>query len=279
MDHWLGAGHWQPLAPQAPSIAPSVAQFAYGGVSGATRAATRDEIGMMSDCHRQSVENLRAAGFDGIEIHASHSGMIEQFLSPYYNRRTDEYGGSLENRMRLLVETLETVRLAAGPEMAVGMRFNCDELTEGGYDTADAHDVVKRICDRGLVDFVDLDVAMEPLQLKYGMPTVFVEEHVYKPFVEKVRHAAGDVPVLSVLGRITRMEDAETAIADGVCDVIGSARQLIAEPSFVRYARDGTEHLGRTCIACNWCMGGMAVGVFGCSINPASYRERIDGTG
>lgn len=272
--HWLGTGHWQPMGPSAPSLAPSVAQFAYGGVSGATRAVTRDEIRMMNGAHRQSVAHLREAGFDGVEIHASHSGMIEQFLSPYYNHRTDEYGGSLENRMRLLVETLEITHEARGPDMAVGMRFNCDELVEGGYHTDEAQAVVQSVCERGLVDFVDLDVAMEPLQLRYGMPSVFVEEHFYKPYVEKVRGAAGKVPVLSVLGRVTRMADAEAAVAAGVCDAVGSARELIAEPQFVKHAREGTEDLARTCIACNWCMGGMAIGAFGCAINPASYRER-----
>ncbi len=275
--NWCAPGHWQPLAPPAPTLGPSVSQFAYGGMSVGTHAVTRDEIRMMADCHRQSVTHLREAGFDGIEIHASHSGILEQFLSPYFNRRQDEYGGSLENRMRLLVETLRVSRDAAGPQMAVGMRFNCDELVEGGYGTADAHEVLRQICDQRLLDFVDLDVAMEPLQLQYGMPTVFVEEHVYKPYVQKVRGAAGKVPVLSVLGRVTRMADAEAAIAAGVCDIVGSARELIAEPRFVKHAHDGTEPLSRTCIACNWCLGGMADGAFGCSINPASYRERLWG--
>jgi thioredoxin reductase len=246
-------------------------------MSVATRSVTREDIRMMGECHRQATTNLRHAGFDGIEIHASHSGMVEQFLSPYFNRRDDEYGGSLENRMRLLVETLEATRAAAGKDMAVGMRFNCDELVEGGYGTTDAHDVLGKVCARDLLDFVDLDIAMEPLQLQYGMPTVFVEEHVYKPYVEKVRGAAGEVPVLSVLGRVTRMADAEAAIASGVCDMVGSARELIAEPRFVKHAYDETEELGRTCIACNWCLGGMADGAFGCSVNPASYRERIWG--
>lgn len=231
----------------------------------------------MTDAHRQSVTHLRQAGFDGIEVHASHSGMIEQFLSPYFNRRTDEYGGSFANRMRLLVETLEAVREAAGPAMAVGMRLNCDELVEGGYGTAEASKVLAETRRQGLVDFVDLDVAMEPLQLEYGMPTGFVPEQVYKPFVEEVRQAAGDIPVLSVLGRITRMEDAESALAGGVCDLVGSTRELIAEPAFVRHARNGTEDQGRVCIACNWCLGGMNDGAFGCTINPASYRERMWG--
>ncbi len=275
--NWNAPGHWQPLAPAAPTLAPSLSQYSYGGMSGGTRSVTREDIRLMDACHRQSTTHLREAGFDGIEIHASHSGMVEQFLSPYFNHRDDEYGGSLENRMRLLVETLETTRAAAGKDMAVGMRFNCDELVEGGYHTPDAYEVLKKICARGLLDFADLDIAMEPLQLQIGMPTVFVEEHVYKPYVEKVRGAAGKVPVLSVLGRVTRMADAEAAIASGVCDMVGSARELIAEPRFVKHALDGTETLGRTCIACNWCLGGMADGAFGCSINPASYRERMWG--
>ncbi len=275
--NWNAPGQWQPLAPPAPTLAPSSAQFAFGGRSVGTRTATREDIRFMNEAHRQSARHLQQAGFDGIEIHASHSGILEQFLSPYFNRRDDEYGGSLENRMRLLVETLETTRQAAGKGMAVGMRFNCDELVQGGYHTAEAYEVLQKICARALIDFVDLDIAMEPLQLNYGMPAVFMEEHVYRPYVEKVRGAAGDVPVLSVLGRVTRMADAEAAIAAGVCDLVGSARELIAEPQFVRHARNGSEALGRTCIACNWCLGGMADGAFGCSINPASYRERTWG--
>ncbi|WP_159872567.1 FAD-dependent oxidoreductase [Novosphingobium sp. 9U] len=275
--NWNAAGHWQPFSPPAPILAPSSAQYAYGGMTSGTHAMTRREIALMDDAHRQAVSHLREAGFDGVEIHASHSGVLEQFLSPYFNRREDEYGGSLANRMRLLFETLRTTRAAAGSEMAVGMRFNCDELVEGGLTTDDTADILSRIAAQGLLDFVDLDIAMEPLQLQYGMPTVFVEEHVYKPYVEKVRGAAGSVPVLSVLGRVTRMADAEAALASGLCDMVGSTRELIAEPRFVRHAFDGNEALGRTCIACNWCLGGMADGAYGCAINPASYRERTWG--
>ncbi len=275
--HWLSAGNWGPLTPPAPSFGPSASQFGFGGSTGASHQASRDDIRMMGEAHRQSARHLAEAGFDGVEIHASHSGMIEQFLSPYFNRRTDEYGGSPQNRMRILTETLELVREGAGPDLAVGMRLNCDELVEGGYNTLGAHEVLAETCKTGLIDFIDLDVAMEPLQLKYGMPSVLVEEHFYKSYVEKVRTAAGSLPVLSVLGRVTRMADAEATIAAGVCDMIGSARQLIAEPQFVKHARDGTEHLGRTCIACQFCLSGMADGAFGCAINPASYRERLWG--
>ena len=273
--YWWGAnGHWEPLGPPAPALGPSPAQFAFGGRSASTHALGREEIARWGEVWRQSVANLRDAGFDGVELHASHGGMLEQFLSPYFNRRCDEYGGGFENRLRLLTETIAIAREAAGPDMAVGMRFNCDELLPGGYDTGYAREVLGAVCGRGLIDFVDLDVAIEPNQLYLGMPTVFVEEQVYGPYVAAVRDAAGDVPVLSVLGRLTEMGQAEAAIASGLCDVVGSARQLIAEPRFVSHARAGTEALGRTCIACNWCLSSLGDGAQGCAINPASYRER-----
>ena len=133
--------------------------------------------------------------------------------------------------MRLLMESLLVIREAAGPEMAVGMRFNCDELLSGGYGSKDAQEVLKKVSDSGLIDYVDLDVAVEPDQFYLGMPSVFVEPHVYRPYVAAVRGAAGRIPVLSVLGRLTSVADGEAAIESGVCDMVGAARALIAEPS------------------------------------------------
>ena len=78
--------------------------------------------------------------------------------------------------------------------MAVGVRLNCDELLPGGYGTDYSRQVLQRLCEAGLVDFVDLDIALEPQQFSLGMPTVFVEPHVYRPYVEAIRGAAGDVP-------------------------------------------------------------------------------------
>ncbi len=275
--HWTGAGQWQPLSPPGPVFGPSVRQFAYGGRGVSTRAMSRAEIeGMLSAIH-DTAAHMREAGFDGIMLHASHAALIEQFLSPYFNARTDEYGGSIENRMRFVAEALQAARNGGGSDFAVGMRFNCDEQITGGYGTDTASAVVKALCDRGLLDYIDLDVGLEPQQFHHGMPTGFERKQYYRPFVERVRGAAGSVPVLSVLGNITDMADAEAAIAAGVCDVAGSARQLIAEPRFVQNARDGREDRNRTCIACNWCTAAGGEGAQGCSINPASYRERLWG--
>jgi 2,4-dienoyl-CoA reductase-like NADH-dependent reductase (Old Yellow Enzyme family)/thioredoxin reductase len=276
---WGGYGQWQPLSPPAPSLGPSVRQFGYSERTVSTHAMNRAEIAAMHEALRETAANMRTAGFDGIMLHGSHAGLIEQFLSPYFNERIDDYGGSLENRMRFLRESLMAARQGGGSEFAVGIRFNCDEQIPGGYGVDTAQQVVRAICDEGLLDFLDLDVGLEPQQYHHGMPTGFIERQYYRPFVEQVRGAAGKVPVLSVLGRITSMADAEAAIAAGVCDVAGAARQLIAEPEFVKNARLGREERNRTCIACNWCTAAGGDGAQGCTINPASYRERLWGVG
>jgi len=273
--HWAAPGSWQVLSPPPPALGPSVAQYSYNDRRSTTREMSKPEIQGMLDAVRQTTLHLREAGFDGIMMHAAHGALLEQFLSPYFNHRNDEYGGSLDNRMRFLIESLETARAAAGGTMAVGMRLNCDELLVGGYESNDAYQILKNITDRGLVDFVDLDVAVEPDQFHIGMPSVFVEPHVYRPYVEAVRGAAGQVPVLSVLGRLTSVADAEAVIASGLCDMVGAARALMAEPDLVRNAWEGREERSRTCIACNVCMATMHEGAQTCAINPVTWRERL----
>lgn len=274
---WAVAGQWQPLSPPAPAFGPSPVQYRSHEKGFVTREITRREIGMMLGALRQSIEHLREAGYDGVMIHGAHGALAEHFLSPYFNRRTDEYGGTLENRMRFLIESLQVAREAAGDRMAVGMRFNCDELLSGGYDSKEAYRVLHSISQAGLIDYADLDVATEPQQYYIGMPAVFMNPHLYRPYVEAVRGAAGKIPVLSVLGRMTSIADAQAMIAAGVCDMVGAARGLIAEPDLVRNAFEGKEERSRTCIACNWCMAGIADGSAGCAINPVSYRERLWG--
>jgi len=275
--HWTTYGHWEPLSPPAPALAPSAVQYGIGDRTLSTHEMGKDEIRAMLEVFRQSITHLRAAGFDGVMMHAAHGGLLEQFVSPYFNHRSDEYGGSLENRMRFLVESLQAARDGAAGKLAVGMRFNSNELIPGGYDAKEAREILQRVCDAGLLDFVDLDVAVEPQQLHLGMPPVFVAPHVYRPYVEAIRSAAGKVPVLSVLGRLTSLADGEAVVAAGICDMVGAARALIAEPQFVKNAFQGNEDRSRTCIACNWCLAALGDGAQGCAINPASYRERIWG--
>ncbi len=271
--HWGQPGWWQPMSPRVPALSPSVSQYDFSGFRASTRAMSTADIDRVIRSFAESTVNLRRAGFDGVMMHASHGTVMEQFLSPYFNRREDAYGGSFDGRLRFVMETLEVVREAAGGDMAVGIRLNCDELLQGGYGTEEARAYLAHIAASGLIDYVDLDVAVEPDQLWMGMPPVLLEKHPYKPYVEAVRDAAGDVPVLSVLGRLTTIGEAEAALESGLCDMVGAARALIAEPDLVRNAHEGREERSRTCIACNWCIGGMHEGTQSCPVNPAAWRE------
>jgi len=270
-------GQWGALGPPRPALGPSSAQVFGNNECG--HALRSDELRSVVDAHRRSASNLRRAGYDGVELSVCHGTLLEQFASPYFNQRTDQYGARPSDRLRFIFECLESTRDGAGEQMAVGIRFNCDEMLPGGYNQADATEMLREICDSGLVDFVDLDVAVEPNQFHLGMPSVFISPHVYEPYVVAMRDAAGSVPIISVLGRLTTIAEAETALADGVCDMVGAARALIAEPNLVRNAREGNEDRSRTCIACNWCMASFPRGAAGCTINPASFRERIWGGG
>src|SRR5262245_39602125 len=201
--------------------------------------------------------------------------LCEAFLSPYFNRRTDQYGGSLENRMRFLVECLRAAREGAGPDLAVGVRMNADELVHdvGGLDQSNIRDVISRLVEIGLLDYVDLDIAIEPDQMHLGMPNYLLPKQIYRQYVEGVRSAAGNVPVLSVLGRITSIAEAEEALAAGVADMIGCTRGLMTEPDLFNQAMEGKAEDSRVCLSCNLCMDAFS-GFYGCAINPETAHER-----
>jgi 2,4-dienoyl-CoA reductase-like NADH-dependent reductase (Old Yellow Enzyme family) len=263
---------WEPRSPAAPWL--GVSANAYYGGARVLRAMSKDDIARFLEAHRRSTRNLVEAGYDGIEIHGTHAMTAEQFLSPYYNKRTDEYGGDFDNRLRFVVELLEAVREAAGGEVAVGIRYNCDELVPGGLTAEDTRQVLARLAELALVDFIDLDVAIEPSQVHLGMPSYFYPPLFYEPYVASVREAAGAVPVLSSLGRVTDLADAERAIAEGVVDLVGAVRPLLAEPNLVRNAETGQEHRSRKCIGANLCLQMGKSGSWGCAINPSTGQER-----
>jgi 2,4-dienoyl-CoA reductase-like NADH-dependent reductase (Old Yellow Enzyme family)/pyruvate/2-oxoglutarate dehydrogenase complex dihydrolipoamide dehydrogenase (E3) component len=272
--HWGVADSWQPLSSGAPSLGASERQ-AFDSFR-VTHALGREEITGCVNAFRQSADHLRSAGYDGVEVHCTHGALAEHFLSPYFNQRTDQYGGSLENRMRFLLECLQAAREGAGPDLAVGVRFNCDEMLPEGLTQGDSREILARLVAEELIDFADLDIAVEPNQLALGMPSYFMAPRLYEGFVRAVREAAGPVPVLSALARVTALADAERVLADGTVDLVGAARGLIAEPELIKNAREGREERSRICVACNWCLE-WAWSQGGCLLNPATGKERFWG--
>lgn len=274
VSYWLGApGRWETYGPVRPWLSPSLHGH-YAQSSAGHEMSRKDVRGIIRQFARGAA-NLRRAGYDGIEMHATHGMLVETFLSPFWNRRTDEYGGNFENRLRFARELLEAVRTAAGEQMAVGLRLNCDEMLPGGYDRSGARAILRALCADRLVDFVDLDAAVEPDQAPLVVPSYQLPKFTYEQSVRDVRDAAGRVPVLSALGRVNSVQDAERALADGSCDLVGCARGLIAEPNLLVHARAGSEHRSRACTSCNYCLQQTSRGMgMTCAINPATMRER-----
>ena len=264
---------WEKTGPEAPLLGPSPIQhFNYGG--SVCHELRPSEIRKVIEVFGRAVSNLRKAGYDGVEIHASHGSIHEHFLSPYFNHRQDEYGGSAEKRLRFLCETLEVARAQAGSEMAVGIRLTTDELLAGGFTAEGAKELLGPLSTSGLLDFVDLDIGVEPQQPELMVTTFFMPKLHNAERVRDVAPAAKPLVVLSVPGQITNLEQADRLLAEGVCDMVGAVRGLIAEPRLVRNALEGRERESRTCIAANHCLDSLReLRGFGCAINPAVAKE------
>jgi mycofactocin system FadH/OYE family oxidoreductase 2 len=219
--------------------------------------------------------HCREGGFDGIELQCSHSSIVRGFLSGATNHRTDQYGGSLENRARILFEIVDAVREAIGPGMALGVRLCGDEFIEGGTTIHEAVEVAKMVQAHGKVDYINTSIGV-------ATATLFMIEasmHIppgYSLFIPNAIRQAVDLPVVGV-GRFKDPLQAERAIADGHCDLVGAVRAQIADPDFVRKAQGGDHEATRLCLSCNQeCVGRMGLNRWlGCIENPATGQEAL----
>jgi 2,4-dienoyl-CoA reductase-like NADH-dependent reductase (Old Yellow Enzyme family)/thioredoxin reductase len=275
---WHGGHHadprWEIGGPRRPLLSSSDTPAVESGA--VPRAMTAAEIQNVIEGFARSTQNVMAASYDGVEIQAAHSALVEQFLSPFYNTRTDAYGGSFQNRLRFLLEIIESVSGVAKGRIAVGLRLNTDELLPGGLSAEDLFDIAKALDETGKVDFIDLDIGTmhtAPLMIASSfVPPLPAEE-----FIENIRPAITRAVVLGCPGRMTDPADAERLIAEGKMDMVGAARAYIAEPEFARNAQLGQSHRSRRCIACNHCLEGILAGV-NCVINPTTGREKVWGS-
>ena len=212
-------------------------------------------------------------GFDGIELQCSHSSIVRGFLSPATNRRTDDYGGSLENRARLLVEIVAAVRAEIGPSLALGVRLCGDELIEHGTTIDEAVDVARIVEATGQVDYINTSIGVATASLFMIEASMHVPPG-YALFIPSAIRKAVDLPVVGV-GRFKDPLQAERALAEGHCDLVGIVRGQIADPEFVAKARAGATDEIRLCLSCNQeCVGRMGLNRWlGCIENPATGRE------
>lgn len=235
---------------------------------------------------RQFVEGavrVQKAGCDGVELHAAHGYLIQQFLSPNTNRRNDEYGGSLENRMRFLNEIIDGIREKCGADFPIVVRLSVDEMYAKigqpgkGYDLQEGLKIAKALNDKG-IDAIDVSSAaydtfnywLEPTTFPVGWRKYLAEE------VKKVV----DIPVIAA-NLIRSPQQAEQQLQDGIQDFISLGRPLLADPHWVQKVQDGKEELIKRCICCLYCFESMETNAYNythgrCSVNPFIGRDSIE---
>ena len=216
--------------------------------------------------------HARAGGFDGVELQASHSSILRQFMSPHGNRRADGYGGSLDNRLRLTRECLLATRESLGPGLALGIRLCTDELVDGGLTLDEVVEIARRLDALGVLDFINTSIGttgrLYMVEGPMSVPSGYQSGHT-----AAVREAVR-VPVIGV-GRVNDPLFAERLLRDGVCDLVGVVRAQIADPDWAEKSRQDQAADIRKCIACNqYCIGLMGLNApLSCIQNPANGSE------
>ena len=249
--------------PRGPMSAP-ILTFYKDPVS--TRAMDKTDIRDLRRWHRDAYKRAKRAGYDLIELYGAHGfGVVQHFLSPLTNQRSDEYGGSLENRARLFRELIEEGKDAVGDTMAIGVRLSLHEM--GGLENAEVRDLIEMHSD--LPDLWDLGHGTWE---DCSGPSRFVEEGAQEPLVGGIK-ALTDKPVVGV-GRFTSPDAMVSQVRRGVLDFIGAARPSIADPFIPRKIDEGRIEDIRECIGCNICVSGdMTQSISRCTQNPTFMEE------
>lgn len=223
--------------------------------------------------------NTQEAGIDGIELHAAHGYLIPQFWSPISNKRTDDYGGSLENRMRFSDEVIDAIRRECGREFVMGVRISGDEFVEGGLGLEDMKVIARRLEASGQIDFLHVSGGVYHSQHTF-IPTMYLPLGPLVHLAAGIREAVDDLPVFTV-GRIKDPIQAEQILANGYADVVAMTRAHICDPEIVNKIKAGRLDDIRPCISCNQgCQERVASGSPGsCISNVAVGREKRLGIG
>jgi 2,4-dienoyl-CoA reductase-like NADH-dependent reductase (Old Yellow Enzyme family) len=239
-------------------------------VGGVPFAMTTAEIHEMVEAFGAAARRCRDGGLDGIDLHASSGYLIEQFLSPANNTRDDEYGGSLENRMRFLMEILGSIRDAVGDDYLVGIRLPNEEYIPGGLSPDDVAEIARIV--EPHVDYVSLHMGSYWRFYKLLAP---MDEPLANEMSANAPITAALTKPTMVVGRIMTLDDAERIVADGAADMVSMVRALIADPELVDKSQRGDAALVRPCIGSNiGCVGQlMSTGVLSCVVNVAAAQE------
>jgi 2,4-dienoyl-CoA reductase-like NADH-dependent reductase (Old Yellow Enzyme family)/thioredoxin reductase len=255
--------------PEAPSAIPSVI------LGQPCEAMSRERIAAVIDTFAEAAARAQKTGFDAVEIHCAHGYLLNQFLSPFSNVRTDEYGGSEENRSRFVLEILRAVREALGPAFAVIIRVSADEMIRDGYDLKFMQRLAPLLIAAG-ADAIHCSVGVYSTPGNLSIASMDTEPGFNLFRARAIREVAG-APVIGV-GRISRPQEAEAALAEGDADLISFGRQHLTDPDFIVKAAAGDFTEIRRCVACNQgCIERMTFEMRSatCTFNPECGREYL----
>jgi len=261
------------LLKQGKAIAPSPIRSLVYGLT--PREMSRDEIQEIISAFGAAAFRAKEAGFDAVEVHGAHGYLLTQFLSALSNQRTDEYGGTLANRSRFIIEVLRQVRKSVGDDFPVSLRLSVEEFIKGGYTPEDLQPLLPEFVNSG-ADIIHASLGT------HGSPGGVTSAPIeYQPGfnVERAKKvkAVVNVPVIAV-GRFSDPQPADEVIARGEADLVAFGRQFLADPDFLTKAKEGRFDDIRKCIACNQgCIERLILGEgnIRCAINPETGQEMI----
>lgn len=236
--------------PGSEVIAPSPVT---SGVSGMTpREMNVHDIEQLVESYGKAAARAKACGFDGVQIHAAHGYMVNQWLSPYSNRRDDEWGGDQERRTRFAIEVLRSMRETVGPDYPVMIKMNCADFYEGGLTTVETRYIADKLCQEG-IDAIEISGGIYEVFERIIRPGLLPpeEEPYYLPYADEIRDAIS-VPLMLVGGMRTPSV-MEEILANGKADYVSMCRSLIREPNLIKQIRLG-QRSAATCISCNLCL-------------------------
>ncbi|MCX5834800.1 MAG: FAD-dependent oxidoreductase [Deltaproteobacteria bacterium] len=240
------------------------------------RELTVDEIRFIVSEYGKAARRVREAGFDLVEVLVGGGYLLNRFLSPITNKRTDSYGGSLENRMRFTLEVIESMRKEVGADFPIGIRLNLEEQMEGGHTIEDSKEVLK-IIEKAGVQVINAYTGWH----ESPVPTVqgFLPKGAFAHLAEKAKGWV-KIPVIAA-NRINDPVVAEKILADGMADFVGMGRALLADPELPNKAREGRINEMVPCIACSNCLSeiistyrkwGQPTTTY-CTVNPMAGKE------
>ena len=266
-------GHTTLLNPPQLLIAPTQMNEPYCHFN--TKEIELDDMAYIKDYYIKSAAWQKELGWDGVELKIAHDGLLRTFVSPYFNQRTDQYGGSFENRMRYPLEIIAGIREAVGDDYPIGIRLCVDEFTGYGYSLEYGMQVARAL-EKGGVDYLSTDAGTFSSWYMQIPPSPLPLGWAVYQSAELKKNVS--IPVIA-FGRINDPVQAETILQENSADLIGMCRQLICDPETPNKTAEGRLDDIRHCIACNEACVGVDGIYVECIQNPAAGREKHFGIG